>query len=325
MTTPPDLLPEKTPDTSAPVWIAADWGTTQLRLWVMDAQNQVIDRITSDRGMSRLRPQDYEPTLLGLLGGHLTPGDNSDSDPIPVICCGMAGSRQGWAEAPYATAPCPPPGIAEATRPVIQDKRLTVYLLPGIKTTDPADVMRGEETQIAGYLAQDSNQTGPQVICLPGTHSKWAKLDQGRVISFSTFMTGEMFALLQGQSVLKHCVSAEGWDDTAFTQAITETLAAPAGIAAQLFRLRADALLSGQRPETGRARLSGLLIGAELAATENYWSHKSVTILGTDTLARCYETALSALGCTPQRVDAETLTLSGLCAAYDQLQKSRTP
>ncbi|UWR77084.1 2-dehydro-3-deoxygalactonokinase [Phaeobacter inhibens] len=325
MTTPPDLFPEKTPETSAPAWIAADWGTTQLRLWVMDAQNQVIDRITSDRGMSRLGPQDYEPTLLGLLGGHLTPGDNSDVRAVPVICCGMAGSRQGWAEAPYATAPCPPPGIAEATRPVIQDKRLTVYLLPGIKTTDPADVMRGEETQIAGYLAQDSNQTRPQVICLPGTHSKWAKLDQGRVISFSTFMTGEMFALLQGQSVLRHCISEDGWDEKAFKHAVAKALSSPTAISAQLFRIRADALLSGQSAQTGRARLSGLLIGAELAATRGYWSHKSVTILGTDTLARCYETALSALGCAAQRVDAETLTLSGLCAAYDQLQKSRTP
>ncbi len=322
MTAPPDLSPDRTSDTSAPAWIAADWGTSQLRLWVMDARNQVIARLTSDRGMSRLCPQDYEPTLLDLLGDHLPTGESS---PLPVICCGMAGSRQGWAEAPYASAPCPPPGIAEATQPAITDPRLVVYLLPGIKTTDPADVMRGEETQIAGFLSQGSNQQETQVICLPGTHSKWVRLDQGQVTSFSTFMTGEMFALLRGQSVLRHCVSEEGWDDAAFTQAISESLAAPASISARLFRLRADALLTGQPPETGRARLSGLLIGAELAATQNDWSHQPITILGTDMLARCYETALSALGCVPQRVDAETLTLAGLSAAYDQLQKSRTP
>ncbi|MEK0162675.1 2-dehydro-3-deoxygalactonokinase [Phaeobacter sp. A36a-5a] len=324
MTADPNRSFDMMPAGPTPAWIAADWGTSQLRLWVMDNSNQVLDRITSDRGMSRLGPQDYEPTLLGLLGDRLAPGSNSDVRAVPVICCGMAGSRQGWAEAPYATAPCPPPGIAEATRPLIQDKRLTVYLLPGIKTTDPADVMRGEETQIAGYLAQDSNQTGPQVICLPGTHSKWVKLDRGQVTSFSTFMTGEMFALLQGQSVLRHCVSEDGWDEKAFKQAVAKALSSPAAISAQLFRIRADALLSGQNAETGRARLSGLLIGAELAATRGYWSHQSVTILGTDALARCYETALSALGCKPRRVDAESLTLAGLCAAYDQLQKGQT-
>lgn len=322
MTAHPNLSPDTIPGASVPAWIAADWGTSQLRLWVMDREDTVIDRITSDRGMSRLSPQDYEPTLLDLLGDHLPTGENS---PLPVICCGMAGSRQGWAEAPYASAPCPPPGIAEATQPATKDPRLAVYLLPGIKTTDPADVMRGEETQIAGYLAQDRDPATSQVICLPGTHSKWARLDQGEVTSFSTFMTGELFALLQGQSVLQHCVSEEGWDETAFEQAVREALANPAAIAAQLFRLRADALLSGQSPETGRARLSGLLIGVELAATQDDWSGQHVTLLGADQLARRYETALSTQGCTARRVDAETLTLAGLTAAYDQLKESQTP
>ncbi|APG47841.1 2-dehydro-3-deoxygalactonokinase [Phaeobacter porticola] len=308
-------------------WIAADWGTTQLRLWLLDDQNRVLHRIKSDKGMSQLTPDTYEPTLLELLATHLPSLGNDKQDAISVICCGMVGSRQGWAEAPYSTAPCPPPGIDQATLAPIRDPRLTVYLLPGIKTLTPADVMRGEETQIAGFLAQEavSGSDHTQLICLPGTHSKWARLQDGQVTRFTTFMTGEVFALLQGHSVLRHCVADTGWDDDAFATALSEALSNPAQTVASLFRIRADALLSDQSEETARARLSGLLIGAELAATRHDWTTHPMTILGTEQLARRYEQALLLQGCKPRRVDAETLTLAGLCAARAHLRKNLSP
>ncbi|MFS4582408.1 2-dehydro-3-deoxygalactonokinase [Phaeobacter sp. C3_T13_0] len=325
MTAHPTSTPDKTTAMPVPAWIAADWGTSHLRLWLMDDQNKVMHRILSDRGMSSLPPADYEPTLLQLLADHLPEKGELATSPIQVVCCGMAGSRQGWAEAQYATSPCTPPGISEATKPRVLDPRLSVYLLPGVKNVAPADVMRGEETQIAGFLARDARTDTAQVICLPGTHSKWARLENGKITAFTTFMTGELFALLQRQSVLRHCVSEDGWDADTFTTAVEDAITDPVSIAAALFGVRANALLSGDGPDIGRARLSGLLIGAELAATRDYWTNQPVAILGTDTLARHYETALASQGCQPARMDAETLTIAGLCAAYDQLKKSLHP
>ncbi|WP_293576566.1 2-dehydro-3-deoxygalactonokinase [Phaeobacter sp.] len=306
-------------------WVAVDWGTSHLRVWLMDRNDTVIKHLSSDQGMSRLQPGDYEPTLLQLLAPYLPDQAEPSEALVPVICCGMAGSRQGWAEAAYTAVPCPPPGLALATQPPLQNSRISVSLLPGVKSVTPPDVMRGEETQIAGFLNAQNASQGTQVVCLPGTHSKWVTIIDGQITAFTTFMTGELFGLLQQQSVLRHCVGTSGWEQSAFEAAIEEAIAAPNSIAASLFRIRATALLSDQTAEAGLARLSGLLIGAELAATQAIWANHPVTILGTDALARCYETALSLKGGTATRVDADALTLAGLRAAHTQLKKAQTP
>jgi len=178
--------------------------------------------------------------------------------------------------------------------------------------------MRGEETQIAGVLATLPNFDG--IICLPGTHSKWAHLSAGEVVSFQTFLTGEMFALLAGQSVLRqsvlrHSVGASGWDDTAFAEAVADALTSPARVSARLFGLRAEALLAGLAPETARARLSGLLIGAELAAARPYWLGQRVVIVAADGIAHAYAAALAAQGVVAELLPAEQMTLAGLTLA----------
>ena len=137
---------------------------------------------------------------------------------MPVIACGMVGARQGWIEAPYSQVPCAPVGLS-MIKPVVEDTRLDVSILPGLSQTDPADVMRGEETQIAGYLAENPGFDG--VLCLPGTHTKWAHISAGEVVSFRTFMTGELFALVSSQSVLRHSVGA-GWDGPAYRSAVSD-------------------------------------------------------------------------------------------------------
>ena len=304
-----------------PAWVAVDWGTTHLRLWLMDGQGGVLGRAASDKGMGRLTPDAFEPALIEALAGHLPP---PGAAPLTVICCGMAGSRQGWAEARYRAVPCAPPGLAEATRVATRDARLSVHLLPGLSQATPADVMRGEETQIAGFLAMEPGFDG--VICLPGTHCKWAHISAGEVVSFRTFMTGEIFALLAGQSVLRHSVGgAEANDDTstdgAFRAAVPQVMSRPAALAGDLFTLRAEALLDGLDPACARARLSGLLIGAELAAARPYWLGRDVVILGASGIAGAYATALAAQGLTPRRAEAEAATLNGLRAAYAQLKE----
>ena len=287
---------------TTPDWIAVDWGTSHLRIWRM-AGDTVLSRATSEDGMGRLARDGYEPVLTRQLHD-LPPGR------YPVVICGMAGSRQGWAEAPYTAAPCAPPvsGVAVPT----QDPRWQVTILPGVKQDSPADVMRGEETQIAGFMALNPRFDG--VICLPGTHTKWVQVSAGEIVSFRTFMTGEMFALLSSQSVLRHSVG-QGWDDAAFLDSVQDAMSRPEALAARLFTLRAEGLLRGLAPDTARARLSGLLIGAELAAARPYWLGQALAVVGADALARAYVAALGAQGAQAVQANADRMTLEGLKAA----------
>ncbi|SFT92223.1 2-dehydro-3-deoxygalactonokinase [Sedimentitalea nanhaiensis] len=289
-------------------WIAVDWGTSRLRLWLMDAAGKILDHRTSDQGMASLSPDGFEPALLALLGDALP-----ENGHVPVICCGMAGSRQGWAEAPYVRTPCAPPSIGNATQVATGDPRLQVFLLPGLEQQSPADVMRGEETQIAGFLSTEPDFDG--VLCLPGTHCKWAHISAGEVVSFRTFMTGELFALLSGQSVLRHSVSTGGWDDDAFRTAVGEAMARPAAVSASLFSIRAESLLNGMPADTARARLSGLLLGLELGGARPYWLGRDIAVLGESGIAAAYCNALAAQAAQVRSVPGQHMTLNGLRAA----------
>jgi 2-dehydro-3-deoxygalactonokinase len=295
-------------------WIAVDWGTSHLRLWRMSRAGAVLGRRDSDKGMGRLTPDGFEPVLRDLLKDDL-PKDGR----LAVICCGMAGSRQGWAEARYAPVPCAPPGIRKATLVQTRCENLSVHILPGLSQASPADVMRGEETQIAGFLAVEPDFDG--VICLPGTHCKWAHVSAGEVVSFRTFMTGEMFALLSGQSVLRHSVAASGLDRDSFATGVERSLSRPEALAGDFFSLRAESLLHGLDPVVARSRLSGLLIGAELAAARPYWLGRDIVIVGESGIAKAYHAALDIQGAAPRQVSAEDMTLNGLRAAYEELRE----
>ena len=291
--------------TIAVQWIAVDWGTSNLRAWAMGPDGPLAEAV-SDDGMGKLSRDAFEPALLALIAPWL------GSDPVRIICCGMVGSRQGWFEAPYRATPCAQPDAADMVQVPTKDSRLDVWIVPGLMQPSPADVMRGEETQIAGALALTGAADG--VMCLPGTHTKWVQLSAAKVASFQTFMTGEMFALLSGQSVLRYGMTDEGWDDDAFDMAVSETLSRPEGIAAKLFGLRAEGLIAGLASAQARARLSGLLIGAELAAARPYWLGQPVAIVGAVGMSNAYARALAAQGVGAQMLSATECTLAGLSA-----------
>ena len=296
-------------------WIAADWGTTHLRVWAMDSADRVLAEGESDQGMGALERAGYEAALLALVGGWL------GTHAVPVVICGMAGSRQGWIEAPYASVPCAALTTGRMVSPGVSDPRLTVHVIPGLKQDQPADVMRGEETQIAGFLTGNPQFDG--VLCLPGTHTKWVRISAGEVVSFQTFMTGEMFGLVSRQSVLRHGMAGEGWDDAAFAEGLGQALSRPDRIAAGLFGIRAEALLRGLDPAAARARLSGLFIGAELAGAKPYWLGQEVVVIGAAAIGRAYQSALKAQGLTTQLVAADRMSLAGLVAARAGLSGSR--
>ena len=291
-------------------WIAVDWGTSNLRGWAMSADNSVLATRKTARGMQTLAKTAFEDALRELAAGWI-------DGPVQVVACGMVGSRQGWVEAPYVAVPCAPLSGRFAQAPTTSPE-LRVAVIPGIRQDTPADVMRGEETQIAGFLALNPGWDG--IICLPGTHAKWAHVSAGEVVSFQTYMTGELYALLSGQSVLRHSVDADGDDDAAFDAGMAEGLARPERLAARLFAIRAESLLAGLAPAAAGARLSGLLIGAELAAARPYWLGQQVAVIGEGALARRYVRALAQQGVPATQANAERVTLAGLTAAYRLLK-----
>jgi len=304
------------PRTRSPVsWIAVDWGTSNLRVWVIGHDGAILAQRNSNEGMSRLSSDEYEPALLELISDFL-PKDSSTNIPLTIGICGMAGAREGWIDAGYLSTPCPPPRARDAVMVPTDDPRISVKILPGVKQTSPPDVMRGEETQIAGILA--AMPAGNGTICLPGTHTKWVKIDDGKIINFQTFMTGEIFSLLSKSSVLRHVVSPSGWDDTAFANAITQSVEHPNMPTAQLFSLRADALLNQRSEDEARAKLSGHLIGVELQATRTLWQGQKVMVCGDKTVAQAYRNALQILGAEVEALDAATLTLAGLKTAFEK-------
>lgn len=293
-------------------WIAADWGTSNLRVWGMSESGTVISQASSDKGMSKLDRSGFEPALLELVGDWIT-------GPTTVIACGMVGARQGWAEAPYQRTPCAPLSDRFG-KPQNTDPRLDVHIIPGVAQADPADVMRGEETQIAGFLSLNPNWDG--VICLPGTHTKWAHVSADEIVSFQTAMTGDLFAAITGHTVLRHSVQSDDWDDANFEDGLDSALARPEKLAARLFHIRADGLLNDLAPGAARARLSGLLIGAELAATKPYWLGQQIAVIGEGALSRLYVSALAKQAVQATAVQGDRITLAGLTTAYRTMKET---
>ena len=299
-----------TQDKIKPDWIAVDWGTSNMRAWAMSASGSVLAEASSDQGMGKLDRDGFEPALLAVVSDWL-------DGPTTVVACGMLGSRQGWVEAPYAKVPCAtlPEGLVEAPT---KHPDLKVLVISGIMQSDPADVMRGEETQISGFLARNKNWDG--VICLPGTHTKWVHVSADEVVSFQTFMTGELFNTIATQTVLRHSIAAEGWDDDAFKDGLETAMARPERLAARLFSLRAQGLLHGLQGDTARAHLSGLLIGAELAGAKPYWLGQQIAVIGDSGLSKLYVSALATQHVPATQVNAAAITLAGLAKAYQRLK-----
>ena len=303
------VMSQKKTDNKVAFCGAVDWGTTRFRLWVLDHEGSVLVERQSDRGMSTLQSGEYEAELEAAL-------DATDAEPnLPIVICGMAGSAKGWVEAPYADLPARPLELFGAAIRVPSEQR-DIRMLPGLAQRDPArpDVMRGEETLLLGLML-DGVTNG--LVCMPGTHSKWVQVEDGVVTRFSTIMTGEFYSLLSKQSTLAHAIGdpqAVAWDDPAFGTAVSLALANPAEITRMLFSVRAGPLLGILSPDTLAARLSGLLIGLEIAGMQSLVS-LDITLVSQGKLALLYQKALSIAGHTVLAQNSDVSVRRGLFAA----------
>lgn len=289
-------------------FVAVDWGTSSFRGWLMSAKGEAIAESRGGEGMLHCVASGFAPVLRDHLARLGAP------DGMPVLICGMAGARQGWREAPYLKTPTRLKALHEGAIRV--DAPGDIRILPGIAQAraDRPDVMRGEETQLLGVTEPDF--TG--LVCIPGTHSKWIRIEQGHVVEFSTYMTGELFSVISQHSILAHAVepdSASPADSAPFREGLATALAAPSGLPASLFRLRAAQLLGFEQRDDGAARLSGLLIGTEIADVRHQYGAQALRLIGAGQLGRLYEAALRAQGFDVTLVDAEAASRRGLAKA----------
>ncbi|HEX4297682.1 MAG TPA: 2-dehydro-3-deoxygalactonokinase, partial [Devosia sp.] len=242
--------------------------------------------------------------------------------PIDVVVCGMAGARQGWMEAPYLDAPANLNALSHgAVRPEGADRRLAPRILPGVaqRTAGREDVMRGEETQLLGLLALQPGFEGTAI--LPGTHSKWVELGGGRIVRFSSAMTGEIYEVLSQHSVLRHSFAGET-DGPATEDGVAAGLSAglehPELFTALAFRTRAAMLLGGKGPDWCSGYLSGLLVGTEIGGHRDWLGSGPVPLVGSARFGRLYGAALTMIGIASFSVDAADATIAGLKQARAQ-------
>jgi len=265
-----------------PQLIGLDWGTTSCRAYLIGPDGPGILKAEGHFG----------PWLDSMIGGWI-----ATHGVAPVILSGMIGSRQGWKEAPYARCPAGADDIVKALAR-IEWGELSIALVPGLSTElhDMPDVMRGEETQILGALALSGKDDG--LFLLPGTHSKWAEVHGGRIVSFRTFMTGEVFGALKDHTILGRLMrDSELPDSHAFIRGLSEgmRLESAGALLNRIFATRTYGLMD-RLADTGLSDyLSGLLIGVEVAEATRQTS-AAVTIVASPALALRYTDTFRVFG-----------------------------
>jgi 2-dehydro-3-deoxygalactonokinase len=278
-------------------YIAIDWGTTNRRAYLMDADGAVLDSVRDDRGVLAIDHADFPRELAALR-------DTLGS--FPAIAAGMIGSTRGWVEAPYVPAPTDLAALA-AARTVVPGEDLAI--VPGVKLTGPrSDVMRGEEVQVLGAIAAGL-APADALFCQPGTHNKWVDVAGGRIVDVSTAMTGELFALLRGNGVLKGMLDGVVADGPAFRDGLARGAGAK-DLTVALFEVRAAVLLSALPPEDAASFASGVLIGADVGARD--LQGRDVHLLASGPLADLYAVAIRLRGGRVVAVDNQAGFFAGI-------------
>ena len=284
---------------SATALVGIDWGTSAARAYRLDAGGQVLERRDLPIGIRHVRDGRFDAALAKLIAGW--------DVRVPRIASGMIGSRQGWVEAPYVECPASLTALGDRLARAPHDE---LAIVPGVVTHDAAgiaDVMRGEETQLLGSVGRNERV----LAVLPGTHSKWARVEHGRVVDFTTFMTGELYGVLIAHSMLGRLAGHEPgrFMRDAFSRGVARGLA-DGELAHDIFGARTLSLTGALESEHVADWLSGLLIGREVRAARG-WGLRAgvepatVRIIGTDTLVDRYELALADAGIVAERGHAD--------------------
>lgn len=303
-------------------FIAGDWGTSNLRLFLIDAEQGCLGRIDGP-GISSLKSGEAEICLANLIGDW-----RQQYGPIPIILAGMVGSTIGWREVPYANCPAKAQDLLQLANKFSWNEH-SVCILPGLKCINPQnapDVMRGEEIQIFGLLAaQQSLNQGEQLFCLPGTHNKWVSIEQGQVKYFNTSLVGELFNVLSEHSILcRDSGHSQGADAKAFEQGLKQAREfSQHGLLQQLFETRSRQLSGEFNADDASSYMSGLIIGADVhGAVANKTQLKEIHIIGDNQLSLRYQKAIELYQLNCHVYSGETTVVAGLQLLQNLLSES---
>ncbi|MDP5210809.1 2-dehydro-3-deoxygalactonokinase [Microbulbifer sp. 2205BS26-8] len=310
-------------DMSGQYFIAGDWGTSNLRLYLLDESGSVVDE-RSGKGIGQLQPGKVESELFSLIEPWAEMHDG-----VEIVLCGMVGSTLGLKEASYVECPADKSDISrQALRFQLRGHGITI--VPGITSTSPygyPDVMRGEETQILGAIVTDDTfAQGTFLFCLPGTHVKWVLYVNGKITSILSAISGELFSVLSTHSVL--FADATEYKDisaSGFMRGVEQTLQSGAcNLIHTLFSVRSSQLRGDITPEEAKSYMSGLIISADVVGAAESFRSKSgevppIVLIGDDRLSSLYGQIFDKLGLQFSALNGNAMSISGL---YQLLQLS---
>jgi 2-dehydro-3-deoxygalactonokinase len=305
--------------TNSPAFIAGDWGTSNLTLALCDATGHALESVKGPgaaESRGRFAAVFDELTARWVGGGRL-----------PAVLCGMVGSAFGWREVPYL--PCPADLNELADEPVAA--RDGVRIVPGMRCTNPLgapDVMRGEETQLLGAQALDASMSrGKQLVCMPGTHTKWVSLNGSVVQEFLTAPTGELFAMLCEHSVLvRDPATPVIHDAAAFERGLVESAKHPeVSLLHKLFQARSLRLDRQLSPQAAASWMSGLLVGTDVGGAlpllANHDVDAPIYVIGAPQLTASYAVAIAHRGRTAVQIVGARAALAGLAQVYREQER----
>jgi len=284
------------------VLIGVDWGTSNVRGFRYGTGGEVIETRRLGAGLKQVDAGARGKTFDTHFGDWL-----ADAGDVPVLLSGMVGSRRGWCETPYVACPVHCDELAGHLHRIPATSQ---WIVPGLSTVDAdgvPDVMRGEETQLA-----DLGQSGKHVVCLPGTHSKWVWIDGGRIETFRTVMTGELFEVLLNHSLLGQTAVRGEFDQRAFQQGLDRAKGA-SHLLHDLFSVRTLSLFDRLKPTSVSGYLSGLLIGHEIASViDRIPAGSTVILIGSIELTSQYGVAVRQWSRHVHVVGGESAAACGL-------------
>ena len=292
-------------------FIAIDWGTSNLRAWLMDADGLMMMEKAADASILKIETGSFEAAFKALTHEWLKMHGN-----LPVLMAGMIGSRQGWIEAPYQSCPATAATLAESllSVPKISSK---AFIVPGLQTqttTGTPDVMRGEETQLLGALDLQGADEG--WYCLPGTHSKWARIDNQAISDWTTHMTGEVLDLMVDHSILGRAMEGKRLNLDCFNTGV-ECAAQGIGLLHDMFSARSRYLFEEIAPTDLHSYLSGIVIGHEiLSMLRCHETLQNICLVGQPALCKLYAAALRHHNINSTQLDGGMAVRQGLFAIY---------
>ena len=290
-------------------WIAIDWGTTNFRAYFIK-NDIIIKKVSTSDGIKNIKKNNFEKTLTKNLGIK-----NNLNDNIIILSCGMIGSQQGWIDTGYVK------NLNLKNKNLVKvntrNKKLHFFIVKGIFQKNPYDVIRGEETQISGFLSLFKNYSG--YVCLPGTHSKWVKISKGKILNFKTFMTGEMYEMITTNSILKHSILEKKINLKVFDNSFLTSLKSEFNIFANLFEIRSRYLLSKKKYHP-RSEILGYLIGSEIKNNFKNIKKSKVAIIGSKYNSKIYSRVLNLLKIENSSFNSSDITIQGLKNFYKRLK-----